>query len=184
MMKRAFDILAASVGLLCVAPFLLLAALVIKLSSKGPAVFKQTRMGLNQREFTCFKLRTMYIDTADLPSHLVGKSSITPLGACLRKTKLDELPQLWNILCGQMSFVGPRPCLPTQTELVERREALGLFKIRPGITGVSQVKGINMSDPEKLALSDATYLKNMSLGTDLKLIFGTVLGAGRGDAAS
>jgi len=111
----------------------------------------------------------------------MGASAVTPLGRHLRRLKLDELPQLWNILRGEMSFVGPRPCLPSQTALVKARRRHGLDRLRPGITGISQVAGVDMSDPERLATLDATYLQNMSLGTDIRLILATVLGAGQGD---
>jgi len=123
----------------------------------------------------------MYRDTRNAPSHETGASAVTPIGRYLRRLKLDELPQLWNVLVGEMSFVGPRPCLPSQTELIASRRARGLYKIRPGITGVSQVAGIDMSEPERLALHDATYLRDMSLTTDLRLIAATILGSGRGD---
>lgn len=106
---------------------------------------------------------------------------MTKVGHFLRRTKLDELPQLWNILVGEMSFVGPRPCLPSQTALIEARRAHGLSKIRPGLTGVSQVAGVDMSNPQRLAALDAGYLADMSLGRDFRLLAATVLGAGRGD---
>jgi len=182
-MKRVFDLVAAFIGLVLVAPIILLSMLAVRLTSTGPALFRQERVGGNEVIFICFKLRTMYIDTRNLPSHEAGASVITGLGQFLRRTKLDELPQLWNILKGEMSFVGPRPCLPMQTELIERRRELGLYQIKPGITGVSQVQGVDMSDPSQLAALDATYLDQVSLLTDIKLIVQTVIGAGQGDAA-
>ncbi|MGB3389413.1 MAG: sugar transferase [Pseudaminobacter sp.] len=180
-MSRGLNFIVALAGLVAAAPIILCCALIIRLSSRGPAIFCQTRVGLHERPFTCLKLRTMYADTRDAPSHETQASAITPIGHFLRRTKLDELPQLWNILVGEMSFVGPRPCLPTQTELIIARRKRGLYSIRPGITGVAQVAGVDMSDPERLAQLDAAYLEDISLRTDLRLIAATVFGAGRGD---
>jgi O-antigen biosynthesis protein WbqP len=123
----------------------------------------------------------MYADTRDAPSHETAASAVTPAGRWLRRSKLDELPQLWNVLRGEMSFVGPRPCLPSQVELVAARRARGLYAIRPGITGVAQVAGLDMSDPQRLAAADAEYLETMSLRTDLRLMLMTAFGAGKGD---
>lgn len=180
-MKRGVDVAIA----LLIAPaavfFILLCMAFVKFSSRGPAIFCQTRVGLHEQPFICYKLRTMYVDTRDAPSHETVPSAITSVGRWLRRLKLDELPQLWNILRGDMSFVGPRPCLLSQIKLIEARRAHGLYAIRPGVTGVAQVAGIDMSDPEKLAKFDAEYLEDMSLSTDLRIIISTALGAGRGD---
>jgi lipopolysaccharide/colanic/teichoic acid biosynthesis glycosyltransferase len=179
--KRAVDVLLAlCVGSLAL-PFVLLAMAAIRLTSPGPALFRQLRVGRNEQAFVCLKLRTMRQNTANAPSHEVSASAVTALGRFLRRSKLDELPQLWNILKGEMSFVGPRPCLPTQTALIEARRDLGLYALRPGITGIAQVAGVDMSDPARLAALDATYLNNRSLARDLRLIMATFLGAGRGD---
>jgi O-antigen biosynthesis protein WbqP len=180
-MNRGLNFCLALFGLVAAAPIILCCALVIRLSSPGPAIFRQTRVGLHEKPFTCLKLRSMYTDTRDAPSHETGASAVTKVGHFLRRTKLDELPQLWNILVGEMSFVGPRPCLPSQTELIVARREFGLYAIRPGITGVAQVAGIDMSDPQHLAQADAAYLRDMSLSTDLRLIAATLFGAGRGD---
>lgn len=180
-MKRIGDTLITLIGLPVAVPVILFCMILVRLSSRGPAIFRQTRVGLNEKPFTCYKLRTMYADTRDAPSHETATDAVTPAGKWLRRLKLDELPQLWNILRGDMSFVGPRPCLPSQTELIEARRTRGLYTIRPGVTGVAQVAGIDMSNPEKLAEVDATYLKDMSLSADLRLIIATALGAGRGD---
>ncbi len=180
-MKRGFDIVAALVGLVCLSPVLLVLALAVRLDTPGPAIFAQTRIGRWGRPFVCLKLRTMHTGTQNAPSHEVGGDAITPMGHRLRRTKLDELPQLWNILIGEMSLVGPRPCLPAQTVLIEARRRYGLDALRPGITGVAQVAGVDMSDPEKLAALDATYLTTQSFGTDLRIIVATIFGAGRGD---
>lgn len=180
-MKRIFDFVLAAVGLVVASPIILGCVVLVRLDSPGAAIFRQTRVGLHERPFTCLKLRTMYRDTGHAPSHEVGASSVTSIGRHLRRLKLDELPQLWNILVGDMSFVGPRPCLPSQTALVAARRLRGLQNIRPGITGVSQVTGVDMSDPERLAALDATYLQDMSLASDIKLIAATLLGSGQGD---
>ena len=180
-MKRIFDIVLASIGLVCASPIILACVVAIRATSPGPAIFRQKRVGRDERVFTCLKLRTMYRDTRDAPSHETSVSAVTPVGTHLRRYKLDELPQLWNVLRGDMSFVGPRPCLPSQTTLIACRREYGLHRVRPGITGVSQIAGIDMSDPERLAASDAAYLSQMSLGKDLRLILATALGSGQGD---
>nr|WP_237452570.1 sugar transferase [Qipengyuania citrea] len=159
----------------------LVSAVLIRLSSPGPVIFRQTRVGRNQKLFTCLKLRTMRAGTPDLASHMTNSGLITPIGRVLRRYKLDEIPQVWNIVRGDMSFVGPRPCLPSQNELIEARHALGVYNIRPGITGISQVSGVDMSRPLLLAKLDATYLTSMNLKHDIKLILATAFGAGRGD---
>jgi O-antigen biosynthesis protein WbqP len=179
--KRAFDLAAAAVGLVLLSPLVAACAILIRLSSQGPAIFRQTRIGKDERPFTCYKLRTMALATAHVPTHEMRAAAVTSIGRHLRRLKLDELPQLWNVLKGEMSFVGPRPCLPTQLELIGARRRRGLAGLLPGITGISQVAGIDMSDPERLAESDARYIKNMSLRTDLSLIWQAVAGAGRGD---
>jgi lipopolysaccharide/colanic/teichoic acid biosynthesis glycosyltransferase len=123
----------------------------------------------------------MHSNTISVPSHLVEASAITPLGRFLRRTKLDELPQLLNVLLGDMSLVGPRPCLTTQTQLITARRRLGVFSIRPGITGLSQISGIDMSNPEKLAVVDARMIGNLCLRYYLKILLLTILGRGYGD---
>lgn len=180
--KRAFDMVLA----LVLAPFacLLCAACVvaIRLEGEGPAIFRQVRVGRNQTPFTLFKLRTMSVGTGDRASHEVAHSQITRSGAFLRKAKLDELPQILNVLKGNMSFVGPRPCLPSQHVLVSEREKRGVFALRPGITGPAQLAGIDMSTPVELAEADAGYARTYSLPDDLKYIVLTAAGRGNGDA--
>jgi lipopolysaccharide/colanic/teichoic acid biosynthesis glycosyltransferase/nucleoside-diphosphate-sugar epimerase len=180
-LKRAFDVTLAAAAFPFAVPVILACIAAIKATSPGPGIFRQLRVGLNEQTFTCYKLRTMYADTRDVPSHEASTSSVTPIGRWLRRLKFDELPQLWNILHGEMSFVGPRPCLPSQTDLVAARRSRGLYAIRPGITGVSQVAGVDMSDPEKLAELDETYLDDMSIAADVRLIVATAFGAGQGD---
>lgn len=180
-MKRSFDVLLALLGLPLAVPLMLICGAAIRLTSSGPALFAQKRVGMFERPFTCYKLRTMKFGAGDAPTHEMATSAVTPLGKHLRRLKLDELPQLWNILRGEMSFVGPRPCLPSQTSLIAARRRYGLHTMRPGLTGVSQVLGIDMSDPERLAESDATYLDSISLRTDIWLVAKTVMGSGAGD---
>lgn len=124
----------------------------------------------------------MRAGTESRGSHEVSAAQITRLGHFTRKTKLDELPQVWNVLLGQMSFVGPRPCLPNQHELIAERETLSVFDVRPGVTGPAQLAGIDMSTPKRLAKADAEYIANRSFRGDLKLLLITATGKGRGDA--
>jgi O-antigen biosynthesis protein WbqP len=179
--KRWFDVALALVLLPFVVLVCVFFGIVIRLTSPGPAIFRQTRVGRREQRFTCLKLRTMRHGTVDAPSHEVGTSTVTGVGRFLRRSKLDELPQVWNIFRGDMSFVGPRPCLPAQTALIEARRFYGLEELRPGITGISQIAGVDMQDPARLARLDASYLGDMSLPADLRLLVRTVLGAGRGD---
>ncbi len=178
-MKRLLDIAASTAGLLVAAPLIALAMIAVRRESPGPAIFRQTRVGRDGRLFTCYKLRTMYAGTGDMPSHMASASAVTPLGARLRRWKIDELPQLLNVLIGDMSLVGPRPCLPTQTELIQARRSRGILAVRPGITGLGQVKGVDMSDPEQLAALDAQYVADQSFFGDLRLILMTIAGSGR-----
>jgi lipopolysaccharide/colanic/teichoic acid biosynthesis glycosyltransferase len=137
-------------------------------------------VGKNQMSFTLVKFRTMRSDTASVASHLADASAITPFGGFLRRTKLDELPQLWNVLRGDMSLVGPRPCLFNQKDLIVERTTRNVFSARPGITGLAQIQGIDMSTPELLAKTDAAMLRHMSLFNYFRYIFLTILGKGAG----
>jgi O-antigen biosynthesis protein WbqP len=172
--KRAFDLVAAALMLVATSPVLLLAILAIRASSPGPALFSQIRVGQNGTLFRCHKLRTMYLGTPSLPSHEAPANSVTAVGKTLRSFKIDELPQLWNVLNGEMSLVGPRPCLPTQTELIERRKQLGVSSALPGITGLAQIRAIDMSDPKLCAETDAVYLEAASIGLDIRILIGTI----------
>ncbi len=171
--KRALDLAVAAPMLVVAAPILLVAMLAIRATSPGPAIFSQTRVGREGALFACRKLRTMHRETPSLPTHEAPADSVTVVGKVLRATKIDELPQLWNVLKGEMSLVGPRPCLPTQTELIERRRQLGVLAVLPGITGLAQIKGIDMSDPKLCAETDAAYIEAASVGLDLKILLGT-----------
>ncbi|RVD46812.1 MAG: sugar transferase [Mesorhizobium sp.] len=172
--KKIFDLAGAAALLVATSPILLLAILAVRASSPGPVIFSQTRIGRDGALFRCHKLRTMYQGTPSLPSHETPASAVTSVGKSLRKFKLDELPQLWNVLCGEMSLVGPRPCLPTQTELIECRRRLGVLQALPGMTGLAQIRGIDMSNPRLLADTDAIYLRTASFWLDLRILFGTL----------
>jgi O-antigen biosynthesis protein WbqP len=179
-LKRPLDVAGAAIGLAVLWPVILLAVLAIRVTSPGPGIFSQERVGRSGASFRCRKLRTMFAGTPSAPTHKVPAARVTPVGRLLRRTKLDELPQLWNVLKGEMSLVGPRPCLPAQTVLVEARRRLGVTALRPGITGLAQVRGIDMADPEALAEVDAEYLSSASLALDLGILMRTIFGGSRG----
>lgn len=179
-MIRIFDFIFSFLGLVFGFPVLLVIYL-IGLFDTGSPIFKQKRVGKNKKLFILVKYRTMSVDTVSVASHLASTASITKLGRFLRKTKLDELPQLWNVLKGEMSLVGPRPGLFNQKELTVARDAKGVFDVRPGITGLAQVSDIDMSTPELLANTDAKMIKEMNVKNYFKFIFQTALGAGVGD---
>ena len=177
---RTIDILFSLTGIILSLPILLVVS-VIELLGDGSPLFFQQRVGKNQKNFTLIKFRTMATNTRSVGTHLVDVSAVTKLGKLLRRTKIDELPQLFNVLLGHMSLVGPRPCLPNQTELVEEREIRGVFKVRPGITGLAQVNDVDMSTPRKLARYDQLMINSMSIKLYIKLIITTALGKGGGD---
>ncbi len=176
--KRIFDITAALAGLALASLPIMIAAAAVKMESGGPAFFHQERMGAGGVPFVCHKLRTMSVDAPpDKPTaQLDGADKyITRVGALLRKTSLDELPQLINVLRGEMSIVGPRPVICSEEELIGLRSALGVYGIRPGMTGLAQVRGRdNLSNRRKAAL-DAQYMEHMSLGGDVRLLGQTFL---------
>ncbi|MDI1325506.1 MAG: sugar transferase [Brevundimonas sp.] len=182
-MKRIFDVILA----LALAPVAVVAcalvALPIALEARASPLFFQTRLGLRERPFRLLKLRTMHAATPNLPSHGVGANSILFTGRLLRRLKIDELPQVWNVLNGTMSFVGPRPGLPNQTDLTEARREHNVFALVPGITGVAQIRRIDMSTPQLLAEIDKTYGHAWSIKRDLRILWATASGAGSGDAA-
>ncbi len=161
-------------------PIVVSAAVAIMLTSPGPALFRQTRVGRNERCFTCYKFRTMHQNTGDRPSHEVSDSAITPVGRFLRRWKIDELPQLLNVIRGDMSLIGPRPCLTSQRELIEARRHFDVFRVRPGISGLAQVNGVDMSKPRLLARIDGLYVHRRGGLLDLQLVIATVLGGGVG----
>lgn len=176
-MKRIFDFLMSLIAIVLFSPVILIVALSVKLTSKGPMLFKQRRIGKDNEEFSILKFRTMRIDTPNVPTHLLENPDqwITPVGKFLRKTSLDELPQLFNILSGKMSIVGPRPALYNQYDLKEMRTAEGIHKLVPGLTGWAQINGrdeIPLSLKVKL---DKEYLERKSFWFDLKIILLTVI---------
>ncbi|MCR4436302.1 MAG: sugar transferase [Clostridiales bacterium] len=177
-MKRLFDLIFSIIMTVILLPVFILIALVIKLSSKGPVIFKQRRIGKDKKEFFIYKFRTMYLETPqNVPTHLLENPDhyITPIGRFLRKTSLDELPQLFNILKGEMSFVGPRPALYNQYDLISLRDGCGVNRVRPGITGWAQVNGRDeLEIPVKVEF-DRFYVEHYSLWLDAKIIFMTFL---------
>lgn len=179
-MNRLFDVILSFLGLFMGAPILVLLWIVGWLDTGSP-LFRQERVGRHQKPFTLVKFRTMRPETASVATHLADASAVTKMGHFLRRSKLDELPQLWNVLRGEMSLVGPRPCLFSQTELINERESRGVFSARPGITGLAQISGIDMSTPKLLAEMDALMLKEMGLRVYLTIILKTVTGSGSGD---
>ena len=174
--KSILDFVISLAALAMLWPILLLLGLLVRLTSPGPALFAQVRSGRGLKPFRIYKFRTMYTTApSDTPTHQLSgaQNYITPLGAFLRKTSLDELPQLWNILRGDMALVGPRPPLPTQTDLIAERARYGANDLRPGLTGWAQINGRDeLPIPEKAAL-DGEYVRRMSLKFDLKCILGT-----------
>ncbi|MBZ2191371.1 sugar transferase [Pseudoalteromonas arctica] len=179
-MLRILDFFIALFGLIFAFPFFIL-LFIIGLFDTGSPLFMQERVGRNQKPFTLVKFRTMTVDTVSVASHLASSASITRFGGFLRKTKLDELPQLWNVLKGEMSLVGPRPGLFNQEELTQARDVKNVFAVRPGITGLAQVNEIDMSTPELLAETDAQMIATLNLKLYFIYILQTVTGSGSGD---
>ena len=173
-MLRIFDLIFAVIGLVILSPVLILIYFIGLFYSASP-LFYQQRVGRNQKPFFLVKFRSMRPDTVSVATHLMDATAITPFGRLLRRTKLDELPQLWNVIKGEMSLVGPRPCLFNQTELIYERIRLGVFTARPGITGLAQIKKIDMSTPMLLAETDALMLECLNLSSYLKYILKTLL---------
>jgi len=173
--------LIALMGLLISMPILLLVT-IIGLFDTGSPIFVQERVGQFKKPFKLIKFRTMTKSTASVASHLASSANITKFGLFMRKTKIDELPQLINVLKGEMSFVGPRPNLFNQLELIEEREKLGIYSIRPGITGLAQIKNIDMSTPKLLAQTDFEMMNNLNFKNYLYYLIKTVTGSGKGDA--
>ncbi len=174
--KRGIDILLAAVILIVLSPLLLLLVLAIKLDSRGPVLFSQQRVGVNKVIFPIYKFRTMRIDTPhDVPTHMLKNPNqyITRVGRFLRATSLDELPQLWNILVGQMSFVGPRPALWNQEDLIAQRDQYRANAVRPGLTGWAQINGRDELEIPVKAKLDGEYVAKLSFRFDLKCFFGT-----------
>lgn len=181
-MRPFLDRIIACAVLVVTFPILLIASVAVFCGDRRSPVYAQMRLGKNEQEFKLYKLRTMRPGTPSVTSHELNDSALTPLGGTLRRLKLDELPQMINVLRGEMALVGPRPGLPTDQRLTAARRTHGVFDVLPGITGIAQLRGIDMSTPETLAMVDAEYLGSQTLATDLKLLFQTARGKGSGDA--
>lgn len=179
-MIRLFDFLFSFFGILFLLPVMLV-LYIIGLFDTGSPIFKQERVGKNKKPFTLYKFRTMNVKAKSVATHLADGSQITKFGGFLRKSKLDELPQLFNVLFGDMSLVGPRPNLFNQTELIEERDKRGVYNVVPGITGLAQINEIDMSTPKELAIKDAEMIKSLNIADYFKYIFATVGGKGQGD---
>lgn len=174
--KRVIDLLLSAAIMIVLSPLLLLLVIAIKVDSRGPVLFRQKRIGIHQRTFSILKFRTMRIDTPhDVPTHLLENPNqyITRVGGFLRKTSLDELPQLWNIFVGEMSFIGPRPALWNQYDLIEAREEVRANHVRPGLTGWAQINGRDELEIHEKATLDGYYVEHLSFLFDLRCFFGT-----------
>lgn len=175
--KRTIDIVLSIIGLIVLSPFIIILIILMKLDSKGPILFKQRRVGIHKTHFEILKFRTMKIDTPkNTPTHLLENPDqwITRVGKILRKTSLDELPQIINILKGEMSIIGPRPALWNQYDLIEERDKYGANDIQPGLTGLAQITGRDELPITEKAAIDGKYTKNISFTMDVKCFFGTI----------
>ncbi|MGX9519206.1 sugar transferase [Vibrio mediterranei] len=182
-MLRFLDFVLAAVGLSVTFPILIVVTIVGYFDTGSP-IFVQERVGRNKKPFKLVKFRTMFVDTESVASHLASRASITKMGVFLRKTKIDELPQLINVVKGEMSLVGPRPNLFNQQELIEERDKLGIYEVLPGITGLAQISNIDMSTPELLAKTDRQMLDSLNVTFYFRYIIATVTGKGAGDRVS
>ena len=172
--KRLFDVAASGLGMVVLSPFILASALAVKVTSPGPVIFKQRRVGKDKRLFDIYKFRTMRTDTPNLPSHMIDANAwLTPVGGTMRKLSLDELPQLWNIFKGDMSVIGPRPALWSQFDLVAERDSYGANSVRPGLTGWAQINGRDELTIEQKSKLDGEYIARRSVAFDIKCFMGT-----------
>lgn len=174
-MIRILDTFFSLFGLIILSPLLIIIFFIGMYVNRSP-IYIQQRVGRYQKPFFLLKFRTMHPDTESVATHLVSASGNSPFENLLRRSKLDELPQLWNVLRGEMSLVGPRPCLFNQNDLINERIALGVFDVRPGITGLAQIRGIDMSTPVLLAKTDAQMLVKLTTASYLRYIFLTIFG--------
>ena len=179
-MTRIFDILFSFLGLVLLSPILII-LIIIGYFDTGSPIFRQERVGKGMKPFRLMKFRTMHVNAPSVATHLASASSITPFGSFLRKSKLDELPQLLNVFVGDMSLVGPRPNLFNQEELIQERDSRGVYSVRPGITGLSQINKIDMSTPQLLAETDTKMIQELNTLGYFKYILLTVFGKGFGD---
>ncbi len=173
--KRLLDVVASITGLIALSPLLAAIAAAIRLEDRGPAIFRQSRVGAGGGEFTLVKFRSMPVETPNIESAEAKTLRVTRVGKLIRRTSLDELPQLVNVVVGDMSLVGPRPALPTQYELIDLRRSNGSFLLRPGLTGLAQLEGYDGMPNEVKADWDARYARAVSLKNDLRLIARTFL---------
>ncbi|KEI49627.1 capsular biosynthesis protein [Enterococcus faecium UC8668] len=183
-LKRGIDFLLSLVGIIVLSPILLILCIAIKIDSKGPVIFKQKRVGKNKSHFYIYKFRTMKVDTPqEIPTHLLSNPDffITRVGKFLRKTSLDELPQLFNILKGDMAVIGPRPALWNQYDLIEERDKYHANDIRPGLTGLAQISGRDELEIDYKARLDGQYTANITPIMDLKCFFGTIISVFKSD---
>lgn len=179
-MFRLFDVFFSLFALIIFSPLFSM-LLILEISFRKKFFFRQERLGLKKKTFVLYKLRTMKLNTANLPTHYIDKNNVTRTGRILRRTKLDELPQLWNVLKGDMSLVGPRPNLINQEELIVERDKKLVYDVRPGITGLAQLSDIDMSTPQLLAETDAKMISELTLQRYFTYIIKTALGKGYGD---
>lgn len=176
-MKRIFDFIMSLLAIICLSPIIIIVSLIIKFTSEGPILFKQRRIGKDNKEFNIYKFRTMRVDTPNVATHLLENPEqyITAIGKFMRKTSLDELPQLFNILKGEMSIVGPRPALYNQLDLRDMRTKVGVHKLVPGLTGWAQINGRDEIPLDLKVSLDKEYLDRKSFWLDIKIIFLTVV---------
>ncbi|MFB1052059.1 sugar transferase [Paraliobacillus sp. JSM ZJ581] len=182
--KRLIDFILSLIGFIMLLPIYIILTIAIKLESKGPVLFKQKRIGINKTHFNMLKFRTMRIDTPkDTPTHLLENPEqyITKMGKFLRKTSLDELPQIWNIITGQMSIIGPRPALWNQYDLINERNKYGANNVPPGLTGWAQINGRDELAIEIKAKLDGEYVQKVSFRMDVKCFFGTIVSVVKSD---
>jgi Sugar transferases involved in lipopolysaccharide synthesis len=182
--KRLFDIILSLIGLIVLSPIYLILIIAIKIDSRGPVFFKQKRVGINKTYFNILKFRTMRIDTPkDTPTHLLENPEqfITKIGKFLRKTSLDELPQIWNILIGQMSIIGPRPALWNQYDLITERDKYGANDVPPGLTGWAQINGRDELPIEVKAKLDGEYVQKIGFWMDVKCFYRTIISVVKSD---
>lgn len=182
--KRLIDIILSLIGLIVLSPIFLILIIAIKMDSRGPVLFKQKRVGINKTHFNILKFRTMRIDTPkDTPTHLLSNPEqyITKMGKFLRKTSLDELPQIWNIFMGQMSIIGPRPALWNQSDLIAERDKYGANNVPPGLTGWAQINGRDELPIEVKSKLDGEYVEKISFWMDVKCFFGTIVSVVKSD---
>lgn len=183
-LKRIVDFLLSLLGIIVLSPLLIILVVAIKIDSKGPVIFTQKRVGKNKKLFNIYKFRTMKIDTPkEMPTHLLENPDffITKVGKFLRKTSLDELPQLFNILKGDMAVIGPRPALWNQDDLIEERDKYGANDIRPGLTGWAQINGRDELEIDYKAQLDGYYVERESFSMDVKCFFGTIVSVFKSD---